>query len=172
MNVTYVIVSEKINDSFELKTLAIWGKGKIRDNIKYNFLNLPCGTVINEEKLCCYPQKIQEIFPDKTILQNMKAESYLGMPLLDEHHQVIGVLCVVNNKILANPENTIAMMKVFATRATSELLRQRAEIARRHTYDELESRVKEATEELRLRTAELVEANTVLEREIQEKIVA
>ncbi|WP_237397207.1 GAF domain-containing protein [Okeania sp. KiyG1] len=172
LDVTYVIVSERIKDSFELKTLAIWGEGKIRDNIEYNFLNLPCGSVINEEELFCYPQKIQEIFPDKTILQNMKAESYLGMPLLDENQQVIGVLYVVSNKILADPESAIAMMKVFATRATSELLRQRAEIARRQAYDELEIRVQKATEGLHLRTAELVEANTVLEKEIKEKVAA
>ena len=172
LDVTYVIVSEKFNDSFELKTLAIWGEGKIRDKIEYNFLNLPCGAVINEEKILYYPQKIQETFPDKTILQKMKAESYLGMPLLDENQQVIGVLCVVSNNTLADPENAMAMMKVFATRATSELLRQRAEIARRQAYDELEIRVQEATEGLRLRTAELVEANTVLEREIEEKVAA
>ncbi|MDY7006500.1 MAG: ATP-binding protein [Cyanobacteriota bacterium] len=171
LDVTYVIISERINDSFELKTLAIWGEGKIRDNIQYNFLNLPCGIVIDREELFCCPQKIQEKFPNKTILQNMKAESYLGMPLLDEHQQVIGVLCVVSNKILADPENATAMMKVFATRATSELLRQRAEIARRQAYDELEIRVQEATEGLHLRTAELVEANAVLEREIQTKNV-
>lgn len=172
LDVTYVIVSERINDSFELKTLAIWGEGKIRDNLEFNFLNSPCGAVINEKKLLYYPQKIQEIFPEKTILQNMKAESYLGMPLLDENQQVIGVLCVVSNKFLAAPEKAIAMMKVFAARATSELLRQKAEIASRHAYDELENRVKEATEGLRLRTAELVEANAVLETEIQERIAA
>ncbi|NEN87704.1 MAG: GAF domain-containing protein [Okeania sp. SIO3H1] len=172
LDVTYVIVSERINDSSQLKTLAIWGDGKIRDNIEYNFLNLPCGVVINEDKLLYYPQKIQKSFPEKTILQNMKAESYLGVPLLDENQQIIGVLCVINNKSLANEENIIAMVRVFAARATSELLRQRAEIARRYAYDELENRVQEATEGLRLRTAELVEANAVLETEIQEKIAA
>ncbi|NEO55612.1 MAG: GAF domain-containing protein [Okeania sp. SIO3B5] len=172
LDVTYIIVSERINNSFKLKTLAIWGKGKIRDNIKYNFLDLPCRAVINQERLLYYPQKIQEYFPKKTILQNMKAESYLGVPLLDENQQVIGVLSVVNNKQLANEDNIIAMVRVFAARATSELLRQRAEIARRKAYDELENRVQKATEGLRLRTAELVEANTILETQIKEKVAA
>ncbi|MGD1804717.1 GAF domain-containing sensor histidine kinase [Dapis sp. BLCC M126] len=172
LNVNYVFVSEIVEGSFHLKTLAIWGEGKIRDNIEFNFLNTPCQTVINTRELSYYPDKLGKIFPKSSFIGNTKAECYLGVPLLDVYRQAIGVLCVINNQPLVNEENAMAMVQVFAARATSELLRQKAEIARSRAYDDLENRVQEATEGLRLRTAELVETNASLKTQIQERIAA
>lgn len=172
LSVSYVIVTEIIPDSRKLKTLAIWGDGQIRENIEYDFLNTPCETVINQGKLSYYRQKDLETFPHNTLLESMKAQCYLGVPLLDGNRQAIGVLCVINHQPLVNEENALVMVQVFAARAASELLRQKAEIARRRAYDELENRVEEATQGLRFRTAELVEANAFLETQIQERIAA
>lgn len=172
LDASYIIVNEIIKEPKRFRTLAIWGYGKTRDNIEYSFSNTPCEIVVNKKYLLYYPAKVQEFFVDNTFLKDIKAESYLGVPLFDGDEQVMGVLCVMHNKPLADQGNAIAMMKVLAARAASELLRQKAEIARSRAYDELENRVKEATQGLRLRTAELVEANIILETQIKEKIAA
>ncbi|MEM1170730.1 MAG: ATP-binding protein [Cyanobacteria bacterium P01_H01_bin.35] len=172
LNVNYVFVSEIVEDSFQLKKLAIWGERKIRDNIEFNFLNTLCQTVINRKELLYYPEKLEEDFTQSSLIGETKAKCYLGVPLLDEARQVIGVLCVINNQPLVNEENAMAMVQIFAERATSELLRKKAEIARSHAYDDLENRVQEATEGLRLRTAELVETNAYLKIQVQERIAA
>lgn len=102
----------------------------------------------------------------------MEAVCYLGAPLLDGEQQVIGVLCIISDRPLANEENAKAIITVFAARAAAELQRQRAKSALRCAYEELEIRVNEATQGLRQRTAELVKANAALETEVQEKIAA
>lgn len=57
-------------------------------------------------------------------------------------------------------------------RAAAELLRQQAEEARVQAYDSLEESVYRATERLRERTNELIDANISLEKEIQDRIAA
>ncbi|WP_293136408.1 GAF domain-containing protein [Okeania sp. SIO3I5] len=119
LDVSYVFVCEIVEDSFNLKTLAIWGEGKIRDNIEFNFLNTPFKTVINTRKLSYYPDNLKEYFPQCYFFGNNKAQCYLGVPLLDENRQAIGTLCVINNQLLVNEENAMVMVQVFAERATS-----------------------------------------------------
>lgn len=166
LNVPYVWVSEVVpNSPLKLRTLALWAENELAENFEYNLTGTPCKVVIETGRMCCYPDSLQRFFPEVLLLEQMAAESYLGVPLLDTSQQVIGNLCIVHTQALLTDEKNQAIMTVFAARAAAELQRKWAENARSRAYDELEVRVQE-------RTAELVAANAALEREIQERIAA
>ena len=166
LDVRHAFVAEIVsNESKKLKALAFWNGNNIEDNFEYTLSDTPCEPVIEQASLQYFPERVQELFPKATDLNKMEAVCYLGVPLLSAKGEVIGTLCINSDRPLANEESAKAIMRVFAGRATAELQRQRAEIAKNRAYEELEIRVQE-------RTAELVETNAILETEIREKIVA
>ncbi|PSB23988.1 GAF domain-containing protein [Stenomitos frigidus] len=166
LDVPYVIVAQRLPEQpTELKTLAVWAHETLAENLTIPLLGNPCGAVIQDGCLCYYPDTLQERFPTSAIVKDLQAESYLGMPLVNAAGHVIGHLSLLHSQPLALDENKYALVSVFATRAAAELERQWAEQARNYAYEALEFRVEE-------RTTELIEINTALETEIQERIAA
>lgn len=166
LEVPYVMVTEVLGDPpDQLKTLAVWSNQKLTENVTFPLANNPCEVVIQEARLCYYPDALQDRFPKSSVIKEMQAESYFGVPLMSAAGHIIGHLCLLNTQSLAVDENKSAIVNVFAARAAAELERQWAEQARSHAYEALEFRVEE-------RTTALIEINTALETEIQERIVA
>lgn len=166
LDVPYVLVSETVGGSLQnLRSLAFWSGSQLVENTEYQPLNTPCKVVLENKSLCSYPDQLQRLFPDALMLKEMKAESYIGLPLLDLNENVIGHLCILDVKPFLLDDRTKALLSVFAARAATELQRNWAEDEKRRAYEELEFRVRD-------RTAELVAANVALEIEVRERIGA
>jgi len=164
LDVPYVIVTEIVEGQpHQLRTLAAWSNQTLAEIMTLSLPGSPCEVVIQEERLCHYPDTLQERFPASTIIKDLQAESYLGVPLVSAAGHTIGNLCLLHTQPLAVDENKYAIVSVLAARAAAELERQWAEQARSRAYEALEFRVDE-------RTAELLDINTALETEIQERI--
>lgn len=162
INVPYVLVSEAIGEPPEkLRTLAIWAEGSLVDNIEYDIAGSPCEiTTIKGKNYYQCTEKLQENFPENSLIKQQQLESYMGQPLVDSSNRVIGSLCILDKRPITQDQNTEAILKIFAARATVELERKWAEEAREKAYDELEMRVQE-------RTNDLLAANLALESEIK-----
>ncbi|EAW34283.1 GAF domain-containing hybrid sensor histidine kinase/response regulator [Lyngbya sp. PCC 8106] len=164
LNVPYVFVCEKVNEPTQsLRSVAFWSGDHLTSNFECNN-ETPCNIVIKTQQFCYYPKDLQRFFPNNSLLRQLNAESYIGVPLLDANQKVIGNLSILDVNPLKTDKQTRAIMSVFAARAATELQRKWAEEEKRRAYEQLEFRVEE-------RTAELVAANTTLETEIRERIV-
>lgn len=164
LGVAYVLVCETVDARVPtLRTLALWVSDRLVDNIEYELTGTPCKVALQSRSLCTYSEHLQQQFPDSPMLKQLKAESYVGVPLLDANQQPIGHLCVLDVKPFRPDERTQALFSVFAARAATELQRKWAEDAKRRAYEELEVRVE-------ARTSEWVTTNLALESEIRERI--
>ena len=165
LDVRHVFVAELVSNQFlRLATHAYYAGEAIADNFEYDLVDTPCELVVKQTSLFYYPEKVQQLFPNTQELKAMESECYLGAPLLDGEQQVIGVLCIMSDRPLANEENAKAIVTVFAARAAAELQRQRAKSALHRANEELEIRVKEATVGLCQRTAALKASQYFLDR--------
>lgn len=173
LEVRHVLLARYCSDSCDrLETVAFYKDGDFSENIDYALQGTPCEPVILEKKVQWFPSKVCQQFPHADGLNAMNAECYLGVPLFNNEGCILGTLCVNHDRPLEDPDTATAILQIFGNRAAAELQRQDAEDLRRQTYGQLEQRVYEATQRLRTRTNELIDANISLEKEIQDRIAA
>ena len=126
LNVQYAFVSEITPDRQSFRTLALWGRGALRDNLTVPLTGTPCETVLNGQA-AHHPENLRALFPKDTGLVDWGAVSYCGVPLLDRSGVVTGHLAIVDDKPMWDGPRGLSIMRIFAARARAELERLRAE---------------------------------------------
>lgn len=66
-------------------------------------------------------------FPQNPVLSGMEIQGYLGVPILDAHGEKIGHLSVMSRGPMRADEALVSTLRLFALRASAEILRLRAE---------------------------------------------
>ena len=114
------------SEGYQAETLAVYANGKNIDNFVYSLADAPCGNVI-DRGLCLYPKAVGESFPNILPLKTVEPESYAGMPIFDADGRVLGLIAVIDSKPFSDIALVEEVVRIFATRASSELERQQAE---------------------------------------------
>ncbi|MBD2165224.1 GAF domain-containing protein [Calothrix membranacea FACHB-236] len=154
LNVRYALVTEIVGD--KVHTLGFWANGALVPEMSYNPAGTPCESTLKYGEFYCESQ-VQKSFPNNLDLVKMQADSYLGIALKDEFSKAIGSLCILDGQPLPQHKYTeaIAILQVFAARATAELQRIAANDALHRLNQDLEARVEQRTQELQARELEL-----------------
>ena len=127
LKVDYAFIGELVQpEADSIKTLVLYGKGQIINNFEYPLTGTPCANVVGKE-LCIYPSAVQQLFPDDRLLEEMGAESYAGMPIVDSTGEAFGLISFIDCKPFEDISLIEEVLKIFASRATVELERQQAE---------------------------------------------
>lgn len=170
LGVRHAFISEAFDALSKIRSLAVWSDGALVENFETPIADTPCFRVVASVQSCYFPEAVQTLFPKAALLQKMGATCYLGVPLLDGHGHPIGLLCVVHDRALEQPQEAETVMRIFAAKATAELQRQKAELALRQAYAEMAQRVKERTADLTqayLRLTHVAEREQTTNRVIQ-----
>ncbi|WP_280564207.1 EAL domain-containing protein [Chromohalobacter sp. 48-RD10] len=117
----------RVQDS-KAQTLAIWSWGQHLANVQYALAGTPCETVASHA-MCLYPSNVQSRFPHDSMLQELEAESYLGLPLFTTDGAHLGFLAVLANRPIAPSDQEYELLRIAATQAGAELGRREAECA-------------------------------------------
>ena len=135
----YVFVTEYPEErQGRLRTRAVWAGDRVGDNFEYDVAMTPCQAVL-DGTIHYHCHDLQRLFPQDNILVELKAESYLGVPMLDASGRVIGLVTVLDDKPMEEPPRGMAILKVFAERAGAELERVRAEESLKAALAEVEA---------------------------------
>jgi PAS domain S-box-containing protein len=121
-----------------LRALAFWMGGRwIRDYV-YKIVGTPCETAIEETRIVHIPDRIIDLYPDQpSEYRQFGIVSYLGVPLLDEDHRVLGHLAVVDTRPLPKDQRMLALFRIFANRAVAEMRRLELERKLRDRQEKL-----------------------------------
>ncbi len=137
LGVAYAFVGEVADKSCSaIQTVAVNAGGKLADNFIYELSGTPCENVVGKG-ICFYAREVQRLFPNDRMLVEMGIESYIGSPLFDSAGKPLGILVLLDNKPLANPEHAEAILKICAGRAAAELERRHQESALRENEERL-----------------------------------
>jgi two-component system CheB/CheR fusion protein len=132
LGMDFVCIDRLREGSLTAQTVAVYFDGQYEDNVSYALKDTPCGEVV-EKKVCCFPRDVRHLFPKDQVLQDMKAESYVGIILWGSAGQPIGLIAVLSRKPLVNPELTTTILQLVAVRAAGELEREETEAALRQS---------------------------------------
>lgn len=139
-------VTEYIEKTNSLRTLAFWVDGRLMENCTINITGTPCEFVISNVHLVHYPDNLIQLFPDSAIIKDFNAVSYMGVPLLDTDGRILGNLAVLDNQPMPEEPKSEALFRIFAARASAELQRIHAE-AEIRSREEKYRRIVESTGE-------------------------
>lgn len=112
----------RLVDQSTVETLALYADGKISANIRYDLKDTPCENVIGKQ-ICSYRADVQKLFPNDSLLVDMNAASYSGIPLWDSNGEPLGLIAVISTKPLENIEFIETLIEMSAIRVASELHR-------------------------------------------------
>ena len=126
LGVQYAFVSELSQDRQRFRTLALWGRGRLLDNLEFPVAGTPCEAVLNGE-MSHHPDRLQERFPADRGLVDWGVHSYCGVPLLDAGGTVVGHLAILDDQRMPDGTRGLAVMRIFAARARAEIERVQTE---------------------------------------------
>jgi PAS domain S-box-containing protein len=120
-----VVIGEFTGDG-KVDTLAMVLDDNKVDSFSYVLPGSPCEEA-SQDGFCMYPEKVTESFPEDTVLIEMGAEGYAGVPLKDSEGRSIGILCAISRSKLNLPAKGREIFEVIAARVEVEVERRRAE---------------------------------------------
>ena len=132
-------VTEFLPEKNRLRALAFWLGDGFVDHYEYSVPGTPCEPAITRKTYLHIPENVVELFPGDPDLPKLGAVSYMGYPLLGPENHVLGNLAVLDRKPMPGSFRNLALFRIFAARATAELLRQRAEVELRNREEKLRS---------------------------------
>jgi signal transduction histidine kinase len=144
LQIQYAFIAEFIDDEQpRAKVLAIWAGEDFAPNFEYDLAETPCG-IVYEKNLQIYPNSIQKLFPKDQDLVTMKAESYLGIPIINSKGKPIGHLAGLHTQPLRySYQQQESILKIFAARSAAEIERQATEKALKQQNIYLEDTLKQ-----------------------------
>ncbi len=128
LQMDYVCIDRLEGDGLNATTQAVWHDGRFEANVTYALKDTPCGDVVGQ-KVCCFPASVSRFFPHDQALQDLRAESYIGITLWSHTGQPIGLIAVIGRHPLENRSRAEVTMERIASRAAGELERLMAEDA-------------------------------------------
>lgn len=127
----YAYIFIGLSDTTEIKEKTVTTKafvinGEVAENFSYELANTPCQKVLNN-KTCIYTSDVTHIFPKDQLLVDMHVQSYIGIPLIGENDELIGLLTLLDTKPIAPSPQLLEAIQVFAARASAEIRRDKVE---------------------------------------------
>ena len=134
LGMDYVCIDRLEGTEQVARTVAVYFDGAFEANVDYCLKDTPCGEVVGKP-ICVFENGVRHKFPRDLVLQEMKAESYVGTTLWGFDGKPIGLIAVIGRKPLENPRLAETLLKLVAVRAAGELERERAELALRESEE-------------------------------------
>ncbi len=140
-----VITRPIVPGGSRVRTVAVFGEGRIMDNFEYDLPGTPCGIVFETNGPCLVQRGVQAAFPDFGLFKALNVESYLGVPMLGRNGEMLGMVGLMKRGALEQHPQAQSLLKIFVSRAAAEVERQDAEAALR----ESEARYRTLVENIR-----------------------
>ncbi|MGW8121849.1 sensor histidine kinase [Roseivirga echinicomitans] len=128
LGMAYVLIDRISDKAGSVETITFVESGNLIKNISYPLSNTPCANVIGN-KSCVYSSNIQALFPEDKMLQVMKAEGYIGIPLWGSEENAIGLIAIIDTKPITNADEIERILQIVAVRVAHEIERDSFEQA-------------------------------------------
>jgi formate hydrogenlyase transcriptional activator len=148
----YAFVAETLSE-MESRSLTFWDGSDFGEGFTYRFPGTPCQRVAAGH-ICVTSSGLPAKFPEDLWLQQIGAESYIGVPMRNAQGRTLGHLAVLHQEPMEPSEEDIAVLQIFAARGCAELERKQAHEKLGKAHEDLRR--------LNLETAALLNVNRAI----------
>ena len=138
LGVDYVCIDSLEEDGLSVRTVAAWGRGQLAPSGIHTLKETARIEVLGKE-VCCVPEDAARRFPTDPVLQELDAQSYLGVTLWGHTGEPIGLIAAISHRPLRNRAAAEATLLTVALRASAEMERLMAAEALRENEEQLRS---------------------------------
>ena len=132
----YAFAAETLSE-LESRSLAYWEGTGFGEGFSYRFPGTPCQRVAAGH-VCWTPTNIQRLYPEDLWLQQIAADSYIGVPMRNAAGRVLGHIAVLHSEPLEPTPEQLAVLQIFAARGCAELERLQTDRALREALAEVQ----------------------------------
>ena len=122
-------LTEWLPDTRALRALSFWTTDGYLEDVEYDVAGTPCEPVVDRLERIHFPERVIELFPGDASLLGLASVSYLGVPLLDTDGALLGHLALLDDKVMEEDLQALAVFDIFAGRAAAEMRRIRRDAA-------------------------------------------
>jgi PAS domain S-box-containing protein len=127
LRVQHVFVAEWTDDTkTTIRCLAFWSGNSFSENLEFDVAGTPHEN-LRPNEVRYHGQWVQKLYAGDKRLAELRAESYIGMHILDSSGEVIGHLAALHDKPLPFRAEDEWILRVFAARAGVEIERKQTE---------------------------------------------
>jgi PAS domain S-box-containing protein len=130
LGVSFAMIGTVSEDRTQVSTLAAWRDGVWQQNYTHALEGSPCEALL-DQPICLYERDVQPKFPRDRMLAEMRAESFIGVPIRDGQQKVIGLMAAIDTHPLTNGPEVAALLRILAGLAAGEIGRRRQEVSLR-----------------------------------------
>lgn len=113
-------------DPERMRVLAEWSHGSFEEPVEYLIDGTPCAHVLGNDAQY-FPDGVCRLFPKDLFLWRWGVESYLAVPLFGSRGTPLGLVAVMHDQPLADPDFAVSVLRILASRAGAEIERIRTE---------------------------------------------
>jgi diguanylate cyclase (GGDEF)-like protein/PAS domain S-box-containing protein len=114
------------DDPWTARTVVAIVDGEVLENFDYTLRGTPCEKLMSDPEWIV-PDNVAALFPASLSLTRMGMRSYVGRRLDNAAGQPAGILFVLFRQPLRRSDLIVSILRIFATRASSELERREAD---------------------------------------------
>jgi len=123
LEVDYVFIGERLNDNPHIHLIAIRDREGAAPLFDYTLEGTVSAEVL-QDGFCLHPRDVQQHFPDDPGLKIGNIQSYCGIELMGSDQRSLGLMAVMHSQPFEEPQLVEYLLRIFATRAATELERQ------------------------------------------------
>ncbi|NRB37902.1 MAG: EAL domain-containing protein [Pseudomonadales bacterium] len=116
----FTYISRLTDNHRKAKTLAFFQQSKKIDDVEYLLEGSPCEKVTSGG-ICVYPNHVCQHFPEDHFLQEIGVQAYIGVPLYDREHKILGLLACLFKQPLKDTSYIEEILVLFSGRISAEI---------------------------------------------------
>ena len=115
LGVQYAFVARLSDDGTHFKTLALWERDHLGENVELPLTGTPCELVLRGQA-AHHPTELCARFPDDHLMAKWGGQSYCGVPVFDGPGRVFGHVAIIDDQPMPDAQRALAVMQIFAER--------------------------------------------------------
>lgn len=123
LDVEYAYINRVNSSGLSAEIIGLLDHGMFKSNINYQLINTPCEEVIKNGRLV-HNRDFSNYFPDCNENFLSKAESYIGVRLVDKNDNIIGMIAIASDRPIIDTSLAENILSIATSRAIIELEHQ------------------------------------------------